>query len=121
MEKKALENLEAARVLLGQDDACTNAATSRAYYAAYHACWALMEDRGHDVPITNRGRYFGHKDLPGHAHDAAVLSLNEAEQLEFLESQRVVADCYQEDVSARIARDCVVAAEALVARLEVGR
>lgn len=41
-ERKAWENLEAAERLL-QGEPSPNAAASRAYYAAYQACWVAME------------------------------------------------------------------------------
>jgi uncharacterized protein (UPF0332 family) len=120
MERKAQENLEAARALLGLDEPCTNAATSRAYYAAYHSCWALMADAGRRPPTTERGTYFSHKELPEQAKLAGVLNDEESELLEFLEGQRVVADYFFEDVTANVARDCVRSAEMIVARTTLG-
>ena len=117
MWRKAQENLEAARALLGLDEPCSNAATSRAYYAAYLACWTLMVDRGHQPPTSRRGTYFSHKELPEQAQSAGVLDEDEREQLEFLEGQRVLADYYQEDVTATVARECLGSAERIIARL----
>ena len=115
MDRKAHENLEAARLLLAQEHACTNAAASRAYYAAYQACWAAMVDRGIPVPQTERGEYFPHKMLPSQARRAGLFrDEDEQEDLIFLESQRVVADYSQEDVTLRSSRECLGIATRLV-------
>lgn len=120
MEQKAKENLGAAKALLLVGDEYTNAATSRAYYAAYLACWTLLVDQGHQPRTTDRGTYFPHKELPDLAQNAGVLTDDERDQLEFLESQRVVADYYRDDVTARIAHDCLESAERFVMRLDEG-
>ena len=117
MEREAQENLIAARALLEREDPCTNAATSRAYYAAYQACWTRMLDADHKPAATDRGSYFLHKELPGQARAAGVLSPEESEELEFLESQRVVADYYRDDVTELTAQESVASAQRLVARM----
>lgn len=117
MERKAQENLDAARMLVAGEEVCTNAAASRAYYAAYHACWVLMEDAGHQVPQTARGTYFPHKELPELARRAQVLTDEDSEALAFLESQRVVADYFREDLTLEVTVSCVERAERLVGLL----
>jgi hypothetical protein len=117
MERKSRENLEAARLLLGLIEPCTNAGTSRAYYAAYLACWLAMVDRGTLVPMTPRGRYFSHKDLPGQARDCGLLSEDQADDLAFLETQRVLADYSEEDVTHEVSHQCLQLACYLVDHL----
>ncbi len=119
MERKAIENLEAARLLMANEaDPCPNAATNRAYYAAYQACWALLTEKGVHPQRTERGTYFPHKALPEIAVNARVLTAQQGDQLEFLESQRVIADYFADEVSARMAQQCVLDAETLVALLD---
>ena len=117
MERKAIENLEAARLLMTGDDPCPNAAASRAYYAAYQACWALLVAEDHRPEKSDRGTYFPHKTLPEIAVRTGVLTKMEGDQLEFLESQRVVADYFEDQISAKIGHQCVSDAETLVALL----
>ena len=64
------------------------------------------------------GTYFSHKELPRQARDAGVLDDVEKDILEYLESQRVVADYFTEDVTLAIAQDCVASAEKVVTRLK---
>jgi hypothetical protein len=117
MERKSLENLEAARLLLDLSEPCTNAGSSRAYYAAYLACWFAMVGRGAQVPITPRGRYFSHKALPGQARAYGLLSEDQADDLAFLETQRVMADYSEEDVTHEVSRQCLQIACYLVDHL----
>ncbi len=46
MKLKAIENLRAARDLLRAGVPSPNAAATRAYYAAYHACWHRLQEEG---------------------------------------------------------------------------
>jgi hypothetical protein len=63
MERKAWENLAAARTLLQGEEPCPNAAASRAYYAAYHACWVAMVEAGNEPPEVRPGSvYFPHAE-----------------------------------------------------------
>ena len=117
MERKAQENLDAARMLVAGDELCTNAAASRAYYAAYQACWVLMEEAGHQVPQTGRGSYFPHKELPELARTAHVLTDEDSEALAFLESQRVIADYFRDDLTLEVTSICLERAERIVALL----
>ena len=82
MERKAWENLAAARVLLEVEDPCPNAAASRAYYAAYHACWHAMNEAGITTPEVRAGiYYFLHDPLPYEARRAGVLDDQASEGL----------------------------------------
>lgn len=77
-----------------------------------------MVDHDHDPPTTDRGTYFPHKELPGFAQSVGILSDEERDRLEFLEGQRVIADYFQEDVTARSAERCLASAERFVVRLD---
>ena len=115
MERKARENLEAARVLLTQEDPCTNAATSRAYYAAYQACWSAMNDAGRAAPEVRPGVvYFPHSDLPGEAVAAGILTNEQASDLETLAILRSWADYGADDITLEQAAWSVSVAEGLV-------
>lgn len=118
MERKARENLEAARQLVDADEPSTNAATSRAYYAAYLACWTLLTDRGIEPEETAQGRYFRHKRLPDLVVEEGVLSEAEGRLLAQLEALRVLADYYPEDISKKMAERCVADATHLVRHLD---
>ena len=117
MADKAWENLEAAERLLEGTAPCTNASTSRAYYAAYQACWAAMVSAGHSVPTLAAGAYFPHKTLPTLAEDASVLDDLRAEDLRLLEGRRVKADYFEDRVSEAEADDSHVIAKELVSGL----
>ena len=100
MDRKAWENLEAARVLLGQKDPCTNAAASRAYYAAYHACWSAMNERHIRTPEVRPGvHYFQHDKLPWEALQRRVLDRGASRDLEELRELRVTADYFEDDLT----------------------
>ena len=63
MERKAYENLSASQTLADLDDRCPNAATTRAYYAAYQAVWFRLEGAGIEVPAESGKRYFRHEEI----------------------------------------------------------
>jgi uncharacterized protein (UPF0332 family) len=118
MERKAYENLEAARFLLECEDPCTNSSMSRAYYAAYHACWTAMVENGHPVPMERSdARYFHHKTFPDEACDAGVLDDQEASNLHYLYNQRIKADYHEDDVTLEEAQGALKVSKALVHRL----
>ncbi len=118
MERKALENLDAARRLLEADDPCSNAAVSRAYYAAYQACWSAMVDAGHSAPRARPGvHYFKHEVLPQEALQARVLDEQEGQDLDYLRIQRIRADYYEDDVTLEEAREALRLSGILVHRL----
>jgi uncharacterized protein (UPF0332 family) len=118
MERKAWENLEAARVLLEVEDPCPNAAASRAYYAAYHACWHGMNDAGIPTPEVRPGvYYFQHEPLPRDAVEAGVLDRQASKELSWLVEVRVVADYFEEELTVELVRRALEKARAFVRRL----
>jgi len=75
------------------EDPCPNAAASRAYYAAYHACWHAMNEAGIPTPEVRPGAYyFLHDPLPRDAVAAGVLDRQASKDLSWLVEVRVVAD-----------------------------
>jgi len=118
MERKAWENLAAARVLLDDEDPCPNAAASRAYYAAYHACWHAMNEVGIPTPEVRPGVcYFLHDSLPYEARRAGVLDDQASEGLYDLVRLRVAADYLEEDLTVELARKALVTATAIIQRV----
>lgn len=113
MSDKACENLAAAGVLAESGD-MNNASASRAYYAAYQACWFGMISEGYPVPVTDRGQYFPHKELPDLAREAGVLTEEQAEDLEHLEQLRVKADYYGDHVTGAEAKIAYQAASRML-------
>ncbi|WP_146210142.1 HEPN domain-containing protein [Vitiosangium sp. GDMCC 1.1324] len=115
MERKAWENLAAARVLLDVEEPCPNAAASRAYYAAYHACWHAMNEAGIPTPEVRSGvYYFLHDPLPYEARRAGVLDDQGSEGLCELVRLRVAADYLQEDLTVERARAALETATTIV-------
>ncbi|REG25196.1 uncharacterized protein (UPF0332 family) [Archangium gephyra] len=118
MERKAWENLAAARVLLEIEDPCPNAAASRAYYAAYHACWQAMNEAGIPTPEVRPGvYYFLHDPLPGDAIEAGVLDRQAGRALRWLAELRVVADYLGDELTVELVRRALEKATAFVQRL----
>lgn len=115
MERKAWENLAAARVLLDVEDPCPNAAASRAYYAAYHACWHAMNEVGIPTPEVRSGvYYFLHEPLPYEARRTGVLDDWTSQELFELRELRIAADYLEEDVTVEEAREALEAATVIV-------
>ncbi|REG25199.1 hypothetical protein ATI61_113263 [Archangium gephyra] len=115
MERKAWENLAAARVLLDVEDPCPNAAASRAYYAAYHACWHAMNEAGIPTPEVRPGiYYFLHEPLAYEAYRAGVLDDQTSEGLYELVRLRVSADYLEEELTVARAREALEKAMAIV-------
>ncbi len=118
MERKAWENLAAARVLLDVEEPCPNAVASRAYYAACHACWHAMNEAGFPTPEVRPGvYYFLHEPLPYEARKAGVLDDQSSEGLYDLAWLRVVADYLEEDVTVERARKALETATVIVQRV----
>ena len=65
MMMKALLGLEALKSLRG-DAKLVDDATSRAYYAFYHACWAFLQTRKPPVPFDVEPGYVGEPDSYRH-------------------------------------------------------
>ncbi|WP_257456820.1 hypothetical protein [Archangium lipolyticum] len=115
MDRKAWENLAAARVLLDEEDPCPNAAASRAYYAAYHACWHAMNEVGIPTPEVRPGVcYFLHDALPYEAFRAGVLDAQASEGLYDLVRLRVAADYLEEELTVELAMRALETATAIV-------
>jgi uncharacterized protein (UPF0332 family) len=118
MDRKAWENLAAARVLLDVEEPCPNAAASRAYYAAYHACWHAMNEAGIPTPEVRPGvSYFLHDPLPHEARRAGVLDDRASEGLHELVRLPVAADYLEEDLTVERAREALEMATAIVQRV----
>ncbi len=115
MERKAWENLAAARALLDVGEPCPNAAASRAYYAAYHACWHAMNEAGFPTPEVRPGiYYFLHEPLPYEARRAGVLDDRASRELFDLRELRISADYLEEDVTVEEAGEALEAATVIV-------
>ncbi len=118
MERKAWENLAAARVLLDVEEPCPNAAASRAYYAAYHACWHAMNEAGIPTPEVRPGvYYFLHEPLPYEAYRAGVLDDRASEGLHELVRLRVSVDYLEEELTVARAREALETAMSIVQRV----
>ena len=116
MDRKARENLSAARLLmLDENDPSPNAAVSRAYYAAYQACWVRLVEAEVPVPEVRPGiMYFRHDGFGELARSAGVLNTAQKQELDILHSTRVTADYQEEETDFGHARSCVEAATQLV-------
>ena len=90
---------------------------SRAYYAAYHACWVAMVAADHPVPMERGVRYFRHNTLYQEACDAGVIDDQESGNLHYLYNQRIKADYHEDDVTLEEAQEALKVSEALVSRL----
>ncbi|WP_158502147.1 HEPN domain-containing protein [Vitiosangium sp. GDMCC 1.1324] len=118
MERKAWENLAAARVFLDVEEPCPNAAASRAYYAAYHACWHAMNEAGIPTPEVRSGvYYFLHDPLPQDALEAGVLDRQASEVLDWLVDLRVAADYVVDDLTVELVKEALEMATSFVRRL----
>ena len=104
---------------MGLDDPCPNAATSRAYYAAYQALWSKLEERGEEAPEVRRGViYFPHDEVARLAQTAQVLDRNLAVLFDELREARTKADYYAaDDCSQEEAQEHVRNAQELVMAL----
>jgi hypothetical protein len=114
MRWKARENLSAAKLLLGTADSHFNACVSRAYYAAYQACWAAMVVEGHQPTPGDRGAYFRHATLPEEARTAGVLDADQSDDLGILGRWRVVADYWDDLLTKEHAKLACELADRLV-------
>lgn len=101
-DEKARENLEAAERLLpgeeGLTDALSNAAASRAYYAAYLAIadTAQRIRRG----FTDRDTtYYRHDTLPDDAFAWRILDEDRRDDLRWLRDLRIKADYFEDQVT----------------------
>ncbi len=118
MRQKALENLRAAELLLAAGT-CPNAATSRAYYAVYHAGWHLLGAQGEDPPDHGGRPYWRHDRFPENLLRATVMNEEDSETVEHLYGARVTADYYDDDITSEQAADFVRQAGELLQRLRI--
>ncbi len=95
MKTKALENIRAAKSLLEAAIPFPNAATTRAYYAAYHACWFRLSADGYEPPPTG---YWPHKFFADEILKAGIVNEDAADSVALLYSRRVIADYFPDDI-----------------------
>jgi uncharacterized protein (UPF0332 family) len=121
LDEKARENLEAIdRLLTRSDDGCveplSNAAASRAYYAAYQAVADCAQRDGLAFD-SKEPRYYRHDTLPDRALDWGVLSDDSRDDLSRLRDLRVKADYYEDQVHYDEASEAAAMAQQLVVSL----
>jgi hypothetical protein len=105
-------------VLLEHEEPCPNAAASRAYYAAYQACWHAMNEAGVPTPEVRPGvSYFLHEPLPRDAIRVGVLDGQSGEVLGWLADLRVAADSVVDDVTVELVTEALEMATSFVRRL----
>jgi|GEM_PF-2231957 len=118
MERKSCENLAAAGTLANLDDPCPNAATTRAYYAAYQAVWSKLEERNVPVPEVRPGVvYFKHDEVAPLAQEHRLFDQRLALRFEDLREARVKADYYLDGCTQDEAREHVQSAKMIVESL----
>ena len=124
LDEKARENLEAIdRLLMRSDDGrvepLSNAAASRAYYAAYLA----VADRAQRDGLafdSKEPRYYRHDTLPERARDWGILDDDSRDDLSRLRDLRVKADYYEDQVHYDEASEAAAMALQLVTSLLEG-
>jgi len=118
-DEKARENLDAAERLLPDDsgvDALSNAAASRAYYAAYLAV-ADSAQRSHRSFTKSNPGYYRHDTLPEDAYEWRILDENGREDLGWLRDLRIKADYYEDNIDLDEASEAFDVARGLLERL----
>lgn len=117
-DEKARESLEAVERLLSRSDdgllePLSNAAASRAYYAAYLAVADRAQLDG--VHFDSRdSSYYRHDTLPEKAREWGILTDETSEDLSFLRDLRVKADYFEDLVHYDEASEAQTIAQALV-------
>jgi len=119
MKSKALENLRAARDLLESETPSPNAAATRAYYAAYHACWYRLQEDGYETPEYGGRRYWRHDSFPREILKAGILDEDGADDVSFLYSKRVTADYFPDGIDFHEAEELAVAARKVLRQLGI--
>lgn len=79
-------------------------AVSRAYYAVYLAGWFLLEQQGDEPPDTDGRRYWRHPDFGLRLLRATIVDDDGREFVEHLQSKRIQADYYPDEIEADEAR-----------------
>jgi uncharacterized protein (UPF0332 family) len=119
--EKARENLEAVDRLLPDDtgdrEPLSNAAASRAYYAAYLAVAERAQHRS--IPFTGHRDYYRHDDLPNDGLRWGILTEDLADGLRFLHGLRIKADYQEDQVSLEEASNALDVARELLEALLV--
>jgi uncharacterized protein (UPF0332 family) len=121
LDEKARENLEAVERLVSTGEGgrlpLSNAAASRAYYAAYLAVAdrAQRDGRGFD---SARSEYYRHDTFPDSALRWAILDADLRDDLSWLRDLRVKADYWEDQVSYEEVSEAADVAEQFVALLE---
>lgn len=112
-DQKARENIEAAERLLpdedGALDALSNAAASRAYYAAYLA----VADRAQQMLLSFTSRefsYYRHDTLPDDAFIGGIFDDDHRDDLRWLRDLRIKADYYEDQVDIEEASQAITVA-----------
>jgi uncharacterized protein (UPF0332 family) len=116
-DEKARENLEAVERLLpdenGYIDALSNAAASRAYYAAYLAIADNAQQRRRGY--TDRAStYYRHDSFPDDARAWGILDHDESDDLRWLYNLRIKADYHVDQVSHEEASEAFEVAKKLL-------
>jgi uncharacterized protein (UPF0332 family) len=115
MIAKAMENLRSANILV---ERCPNAAASRAYYAAYQACWWILDKRGETPPKVRRGmRYWPHDGIAQAVRSRGDIDFDDDMEDDFdniLLSYRIKADYDEDDITEPEARTSIEVAEAVL-------
>lgn len=115
-DEKARESLEAVERLLPDEDGrdpLSNAATSRAYYAAYLAIADEAQRRRRDF-TGQRADYYQHDRLADDAVAWGILDHEHGEDLRWLYGLRLKADYFEDQVSLDEASQAFDVAQALV-------
>jgi uncharacterized protein (UPF0332 family) len=116
-DEKARENLEAAERLLpdesGRLDALSNAAASRAYYAAYLAIADSAQQ--HRRGYTDRAStYYRHDRFPDDARAWGIIDHDASDDLRWLYNLRIKADYHEDQVSYEEASEAFEVAKGLL-------
>jgi uncharacterized protein (UPF0332 family) len=119
MRRKAIENLRAAGDLLSSETPSPNAAATRAYYAAYHACWYRLQEEGYDPPPRAGGRYWRHDSFPREILRAGIADEENSENVRFLYSKRVIADYFPDEIAPDEALQLAATAGELLRRFGI--
>ena len=119
MKLKAAENLRAANDLLHAEIPSPNAATTRAYYAAYHACWYRLQEEGYETPEHSGRRYWRHDSFSREILKAGIVDEENSDAVAFLYSKRVTADYYPDEIEFGEAKELASTARGLLRLLRI--
>jgi uncharacterized protein (UPF0332 family) len=121
LDEKARENLEAVERLVSTGHGnllpLSNAAASRAYYAAYLAVADCAQRGGRDFD-SPRSEYCRHDTFPDNALRWTILDADSRDDLCWLRDLRVKADYWEDQVSYDEASEAADVAKQFIALLE---